>query len=298
MMGGVVGVESKPGHGSTFWFTALLGKPRQDEAWQLKNDKVSHPDLSGKHILLAEDNVFNQLVAVKLLEKSGCTVKLANNGLEVLFLLERERFDCVLMDMQMPEMDGVEATRRIRADSAFHDMPIIAMTANAMHEDRERCIAAGMNDYLTKPIQSALLYKTLFRWLCDPLPAPSNHEVKDSATQLADHLVDLNVLKELLGNDIPRAQQDILRLFIDSTRQDINHIESALLRGETSTAGFFGHKTKASAKSLGAYRFAELCESMEKAAQDNDVQQLQSLLAQVQAMLVLIEQEVEQKDAD
>lgn len=112
------------------------------------------------NVLLAEDNAINQKVAVRLLEKRGHTVKVAENGLKALEMLELQRFDLVLMDMQMPEMDGVEATRviRKRERTTGTHIPIIAMTANAMVGDKENCLQAGMDDYLSKPLSSKELY--------------------------------------------------------------------------------------------------------------------------------------------
>ena len=121
------------------------------------------PCFSGQHILLVEDNLINQQVAVELLEDVNLHVTGANNGLEAVSLLrDREHpFELVLMDLQMPEMDGYQATRTIRADKAFADMPIIAMTAHAMEGEVERCLKCGMNGHLSKPIDVQMLYWTL-----------------------------------------------------------------------------------------------------------------------------------------
>ncbi len=108
--------------------------------------------LCGAKVLLAENNIFNQQVATEFLAKAGVDVCVANNGLEALEWLRRESFDCVLMDVQMPEMDGLEATRQIRADPALARIPVIAMTANAFKEDREQCLTAGMDDFISKPV--------------------------------------------------------------------------------------------------------------------------------------------------
>ena len=116
-------------------------------------------------MLLAEDNEVNQLVARKILEKAGLTVKIANNGLEALAMIEAEPFDLVLMDIQMPEMDGLEAARRLRADPRYRDLPVVAMTAHAMSGDRELSLEAGMNDHVTKPINLPELFSTLVRWI-------------------------------------------------------------------------------------------------------------------------------------
>jgi len=121
----------------------------------------------GAKILLAEDNEVNQLVARKILEKAGLEVKIANNGLETLTMIEEEPFDLVLMDIQMPEMDGLEAARQLRANPKHADLPIIAMTAHAMSGDRELSLEAGMNDHVTKPINLAEFFSTLARWIPD-----------------------------------------------------------------------------------------------------------------------------------
>jgi CheY-like chemotaxis protein len=117
-------------------------------------------------VLLVEDNPVNQMVARKMLEKIGIESTLAADGQEALNKLEQERFDAVLMDCQMPVMDGFEAARRIREREGLSALPVIAMTANVMEGDREKCISAGMNDYIGKPVVEADLKKILARWLC------------------------------------------------------------------------------------------------------------------------------------
>jgi two-component system sensor histidine kinase/response regulator len=124
--------------------------------------------LAGARILLAEDNEINQQIAVELLEGAGATVKVANNGKEVVEVLSKgpakPEFDAVLMDLQMPQMDGYQATMRLRSDARFESLPIIAMTAHATIEERQRCLAAGMNDHISKPIDPELLFETVGRF--------------------------------------------------------------------------------------------------------------------------------------
>ena len=167
LMGGSVGVESQERHGSTFWFTARLAKGTN--FLEQSHSNVLQPDvmatIQGASILLVEDNIFSQQVGQELLEDAGATVCIANNGKEAIDLLLKERFDCVLMDVQMPVMDGYEATRLIRAHPKLAGTLVIAMTANAGRDDQARCIAAGMDEFVTKPIAPNLLFTVLSRWM-------------------------------------------------------------------------------------------------------------------------------------
>ncbi len=169
IMGGDIGVESREGEGSTFWFTALLDcQEEQEKREGTKSHKAKrtipkkqNSSLTGLSILVAEDNRVNQQIALKMLTSLGHVVIIANNGLEAVELVKKERFDLILMDGSMPEMDGFEATRIIRK-SGFTN-PIIAFTAHAMSGDREEFIFAGMDDYITKPVKKEILIKTIER---------------------------------------------------------------------------------------------------------------------------------------
>jgi len=169
MMEGSLGLDSVEGEGASFWFTASFAY--DDEAQQLESDQqqdVESGQLEAK-ILLAEDNPINQMVAQKMLEKLGLKADVANNGAEAVKVLSETAYDLVLMDCQMPEMDGFDATREIRKQGikALNDkpLPVIAMTANVMSGDRERCLEVGMDDYIGKPVQLDKLEKVLRKWL-------------------------------------------------------------------------------------------------------------------------------------
>ena len=125
----------------------------------------THQELKGFTILVVEDNELNQMVAKGLLEYNGASVAIANHGKEALAILRNETIDCVLMDIQMPVMDGLEATQMIRANAQWADLLIIAVTANADHQHKDLCRSVGMNDFLTKPINPELLVNTLLKWL-------------------------------------------------------------------------------------------------------------------------------------
>jgi PAS domain S-box-containing protein len=183
LMGGEIGLDSVEGEGSTFWFTARFGAPAaaepevrapgREEKTALAGVRVT-PDAAGEEggrrgrILVVEDNITNQKVAMGMLRKLGCRADAAANGREALKALETLPYDLVLMDCQMPEMDGFEAAAAIRDPASTvrdPDLPVIALTAYAMKGDRERCLAAGMNDYLAKPITLPALAEMLDRWL-------------------------------------------------------------------------------------------------------------------------------------
>lgn len=160
LMGGEIGVTGQPGVGSVFWFMVALekGDLKTDD---VKAEKVDLKKLEGAVVLLVEDNLFNQQVAVETLHEVGVIVMIANNGQEALDEMQKQSFDCVLMDVQMPVMGGLEATRRIRLTPNIANTYIIAMTANAGNEDKTRCFAAGMNDFVSKPISNEQLYAAI-----------------------------------------------------------------------------------------------------------------------------------------
>ena len=206
IMGGDAGARSTVGVGSAFWFTARLSHAAGDSRSahraaqsgthaplvdDLPNvhkrpdtaDEPVPPPIQrlrraqrGARLLVAEDNVVNQQVAVELLRSAGLEVEVASNGREAVERLRSETFDLVLMDLQMPELDGLHATRALRRLANGASVPVIAMTANVFGEDREACFAAGMNDHIAKPVDPDVLYETVLRWLparpSAPLPSP------------------------------------------------------------------------------------------------------------------------------
>ena len=212
------------------------------------------------HILLAEDNPVNQKVALRMLERMGYTANVANNGVEALAALEQQQYDVILMDMQMPEMDGLEATRRIVATYPEGERPyIIALTANAMQGDRERCMEAGMNDYISKPIRIEDLQKAFERCPIRVAPEAEAEESVDSEN------IDVSVLEELiamLGNDIEFAS-GLIRDFLEDGEELLGNIRHAYEMGDSSELERAAHTLKSSSATFGAIETSNLCKELE-----------------------------------
>jgi CheY-like chemotaxis protein len=181
LMGGQIGVDSQPDRGSTFWFTTAFESDAPSFAGGSSPAVAMLPTTASTNhrretprILVAEDNVVNREVAVRMLDQLGYRVDVVEDGQGAIEAASHTPYDAVLMDCQMPVLDGFEATAAIRLlDGPVACTPIIALTASAMHGDRERCLAAGMDDYITKPVRRAVLSETLRRWVRTAIPAAS-----------------------------------------------------------------------------------------------------------------------------
>ncbi|MDY0107527.1 MAG: response regulator, partial [Giesbergeria sp.] len=225
------------------------------------------PHLQGARVLLVEDNELNQQVARELLQEAGAQVDVAANGEEGVELAGSRPYDLVLMDMQMPLMDGLEATRRLRADPALAGLPIVAMTANALDADRQRCLDAGMNDHLAKPIVPARLWEALQRWIAPPAAAqavPVQGEGRPAPAAVPDVLADAAAmpvpdvpgLDRALGlrnaMDRPVFYIDMLRRFVDSQGDAATRMARALSQGHAEQAQRDAHTLRGLAGTVGA----------------------------------------------
>jgi len=229
--------------------------------------------LRGARVLLVEDNELNQEVASELLRDAGFIVDIADNGQLALDALDKGSFDIVLMDMQMPVMDGLSATRAIRAQPRFEKLPVVAMTANAMEEDRRRCLDAGMNDHVGKPIEPTELWAMLLKWI--PARAPAAGEAARVAAPapaeiaLPEGIAGLDVevgLRRVLGK---RALYlSMLQKFVAGQRDTIAQLRAALASGEVGNAERIAHTTKGVAGNIGATGVQAAAESVERALRD------------------------------
>ncbi len=198
LMGGEAGAESTPGVGSTFWFAVKLKQAvepheadRRENTEQANAEAELRQRYSGRRILVVEDEPINREIALMALEAVGLVADTAEDGVEALALAQMNAYAAILMDMQMPNLNGIEATRQIRQIHGFRNVPIIAMTANAFVEDKAQCFEAGMSDFLTKPFNPDELFATLLRCLTREVellatPALSNGEMGDTPTGILD----------------------------------------------------------------------------------------------------------------
>ncbi|MFA6063546.1 MAG: PAS domain S-box protein [Gallionella sp.] len=225
--------------------------------------------IEGAHILLVEDNDLNQEVATELLTDAGFIVDLAENGQLALEKLNSTDYDIVLMDMQMPVMDGVTATLNIRKQARFDQLPIVAMTANAMQGDRDRCMAAGMNDHVAKPIEPEELWKALLKWVKPHAALSAKNCVMTRAVQAAervpviDGLDTVNGLRRVLGKQ--SLYLSMLRTFVGGEKLTIQKIIKALDEHDWVTAERLVHTLKGASGNIGAGDLQHLAEKLETA---------------------------------
>jgi signal transduction histidine kinase/DNA-binding response OmpR family regulator len=267
LMGGFIRVESAPGVGSTFIFTMRAELAAPDSARTRTNIPVSLEETFAGRILLVEDNVVNRKVAVATLKALGLEVIEAENGRLALDAVRREQFSLILMDVNMPVMDGMEATRNIRAAEAIGELsghrPIIALTANVMREAIAGCLEAGMDDFLPKPFHRHQLFDLLRRWLAaDHRPAVQVSNAQAIASEPAHVAIDLTTFRKVqdaMGGEFTLLVSE----FLSSTAQLIAAVTGAAERRDALAIAKHSHTIRSSAGSIGAARLAALAADLE-----------------------------------
>jgi PAS domain S-box-containing protein len=254
MMDGDIGVTSTPGQGSNFHFDAWFELP-EAESSQPPAPAPVHPGLAGLNVLVVEDNPINRDLACRYLDRAGIVASTAGNGGAATEILDRQpgHFQLVLMDVNMPVMDGIAATRRIRQNPAHDDLPIVAMTANAMAEDRRRCLDAGMQDFLAKPFDRDDLYAMIGRWcgrgapaIARPAPAPHAEPASDD-----DPLDEYPQALERMSDD-PEMHAAVMNSFLAAQADVAAEIRVHLATGHVDAACRAAHTLKGLAATVGA----------------------------------------------
>ncbi len=267
---------AKPFKASQLYNTLLrlltAGEPEAETAEVAMDGKQA---ISSLRILLAEDNAMNQKVALRLLERLGFRADVASNGLEALAALERQPYDVVLMDVQMPELDGLDASRRICERWPPESRPhIIAMTANALPEDREACFAAGMNDYVAKPIRGDELAAALRR--ARPLP---NRDGGSGESEIRLEAYALQNLRDLGGVEF---LAEVVDVFLADAPALLTSLRSSLERQDTDELRRAAHTLKSNGSTLGASAFAELCRTVEHQAKEGRIDGVSQLVDRIE----------------
>jgi len=277
LMGGKIGVFSTMGHGSSFWFT-FEAEPTDKVA--MIEDRLVESDIKiegyfkdeSPKILLVDDNAVNRQVAGEILKKSGCLVHLAEDGKKSLELVKQHQYDLIFMDIQMPEMDGVSATKKIKAMNLEKLPPIVAMTAYSMKEDRERFLQQGLDDYIPKPIRANDLVNKVRQWIRDENSIPVKETDEPEKTYQVINLSIVNQLKELGGMEM------IEQVFIDFRNESKEQLElcaEASLRQDYDTIKNQLHTMKGNAGTLGVEKLSKQAEIIEKNLKNDDFQTLE-----------------------
>ena len=306
LMGGKIGVASKVGEGSEFWFTLSLGKAAQRGSQEVSAPagRAAEPQepgtgegrptlgVEGMRVLVVEDNRVNREVALEMLKRLGVAAEAAENGLEALSKLTERHYELVLMDVQMPLMDGYEAARRIRAPGSGvknPSVPIIALTAHALTSDRERCLAAGMNDYLSKPLRFSVLAETVQRWAGRPsTPAEKvggegRHESRGTRHRQA-LLARFAYDRELV--------QTAIEAFLADTPCQLRALRAALERQDRAEAERVAHTIKGSASYVGGEGLRAAAAQVEQALHSGGCMKPEEWLAELESQYACLRAEL------
>jgi CheY-like chemotaxis protein/nitrogen-specific signal transduction histidine kinase len=269
LMNGSMGVQSELGRGTTFWFTVRLTRAAGPVASTNGDAGAAEVGsaVADAVVLVVEDNPVNQQVAVGMLERLGYVVEVVSNGREAVDAVGRRKYGAVLMDCQMPEMDGYEATTEIRRQEAGTGrLPIIAMTASAMSGDEDRALDAGMDGYVTKPVKLGELSRVLTEWVRD-VEAEDEENDDEQGVLDADMVADLQQLQSGGNLDI----DDIVARFVAAAPAKLDALASAVAAGDADATGRVAHDLAGSSATLGALAFGKLCSHLEGCSRAGDL---------------------------
>ncbi len=297
MMHGTIGVESTPGTGSTFWFTSVFGVTA---ALAARSPVVQDPSgnrnaLSALRVLVAEDNEANQMVASIMLGKLGCKVDIVANGSDALEALAKQEYDVILMDCHMPVMDGFETTRMIRrTEGTGVHRTIIAMTANALQGEKERCLAVGMDDFLSKPVILDDLAAKLRQWVKGNEPgapsAPAPQGAPEPNPERLDH-TRLQHLRDLGARQDPGMFERIVRSFLDDAPERIVTMWHALEISDAEKFFAAAHSLKGISGNLGAMGMMALCQRLQTVGQSGMLEGAETMIRELETEFGVVREE-------
>jgi PAS domain S-box-containing protein len=271
-LGGQIGVRSEPDNGSTFWFTVRFSRP---DAGARREPELPR----GGRVLVVEDNSVNQKVAVAMIESLGYSAEAVGNGLEAVEACSGQNYDAILMDCQMPQMDGFKATAFIRErEGLSRRTPIIALTASVTAEDRQRCLSAGMDDYLSKPVPREALASALRKWIPTVGTPPPVEASTTPSTLSASH--PLRVLEAHAG---PRALAEVIDVFLQTIPRRLDDLRQAQARGDADSIRALAHSLKGASAQIGARGMADLCVQIEAVVRGGDMAALGDLLTALES---------------
>ncbi|MCW3075614.1 MAG: histidine kinase [Bacteroidetes bacterium] len=281
--GGSVSVKSKVGEGSTFSFTLAFKKTKEKVEKESDHDVIIHDGAHNIRILVAEDVVLNQLLMKTLLEEHGFQMDIAANGRIAIEKLQKETYDIILMDLQMPEKNGYEATEYIRKELKL-TIPIIALTADVTTADVEKCKAVGMDDYLSKPIDDKLLYKKLNKYL-SRINLKNSEVMEEKPGKENDKCTNLDFLKQLTKNN-PDFIAEMIKVYLEETPQLLNNMKEGLETGDYDKLKASAHSILPSFSTMGiAEEYTDMVKTIQEyAIKKESKEKIQPLLNSVEAI--------------